>query len=125
MFDLLESETRADDSSQATASSTLAVQNEEGLEPERAAYASDSLRDRFTAMRPEVRCSSALEPAANAVDNRVWTRWLCTEADADPWIEIDPGRPLEVARLQLTHARTTGAESRRANPRPARVELWL
>jgi hypothetical protein len=117
-------EARVSDGS-TLASSVLAFTSEEGRDPERMGYARDAQRNLLPGLKPEVRASSALEPAANAVDNKVWTRWLCETSDADPWLEIDPKKPAEVARIVLTHARTTAAAQRYANPRPAEIELWL
>lgn len=106
-------------------SETLAVPHEEGIDPARLAYASDALQNRVGAQGPEVRASSAAEPAANAADNRVWTRWLCQANDPDPWLEIELGKGLAASRLLLTHARTTLAENEKPVPRPARVELTI
>jgi hypothetical protein len=105
-------------------SSTLEVVNEEGLDPERLPYADDFRRNRLGGAKLEVTSSSALEPAANGLDNKIWTRWLCVETDADPWIELDPERPLEITRLLLTPARTARVEAAR-HARPATVELWI
>jgi hypothetical protein len=108
-------------------SSVLTVPHEEGIDPERLRYATDSQRNRLPDMKPSVTSSSAAggDVAANALDNRVWTRWLSAANDADPWIEIDPAKSAPVARLLLTPARNTKSDQRYANPRPTRVELWL
>lgn len=109
-------------------SSVLTVPHEEGVDPERLRYATDALRNRFPEAKARGTASSAAsdgEGAARALDNQVWTRWLCAATDADPWIEIDPGKAPEVARLVFTHARNTRSDQRYANPRPTRVELLL
>ncbi len=105
------------------ASPTLVVPHEAGISPARLAYASDGLRNRMGAAGPEARASSAAEPAAHAADDRPWTRWLCAADDADPWIEIELGKSLTVARILLSQARTSRGES--PEPRVARAELWL
>ncbi|HEX6881811.1 MAG TPA: hypothetical protein VF530_00440, partial [Planctomycetota bacterium] len=106
-------------------SPVLAVEHLEGLDPRLAAYATDAGRNLLAAQKLEVRASSALEPAANAADNKVWTRWLCQETDADPWLELEPRKAVESARIVLAHARTTAAAQRYANPRPKTIELWI
>jgi len=106
-------------------SPVLTLTHVEGLDPLRAAYASDALRNLIPAGRPSVRASSAAEPADRAADGHVWTRWLCDPKDADPWLQIDLAKQQVAGRLLLSHARATVAESAYANPRPVRVELWL
>ncbi|MEQ1892643.1 MAG: prenyltransferase/squalene oxidase repeat-containing protein [Planctomycetota bacterium] len=106
-------------------SDTLVVTYQEGLSAAQRAAASDALRNRLAFMAPRAHASSAVEPAANAVDNKSWTRWVCEPTDADPWIEIELGKSLQAARLILAHARTSRADSEGPNPRPTRVELWL
>ncbi len=106
-------------------STTLSVPHDEGITPALRAAADDVLRNRLASGGSSVRSSSAAEPATNATDNRVWTRWLCDAKDADPRIEVELEKSLVASRLLLTHARTTRAENEAANPRPTRVELWL
>jgi hypothetical protein len=113
------------DDGERLVSSVLVVSLEEGLSAAQRAAASDALKNRLAFVAPEARASSAAEPAANAVDNKSWTRWVCDPADADPWIEIELGKMVQAARLVLTHARTSRAENEGANPRATRVELLL
>lgn len=110
---------------QRLVSAVLALTHEEGLSRAQEAAASEGARNRLAFLKPRVRASSAAEPAHHLVDGKSWTRWVCEPADADPWLEIELDKGQTAARLVLCHARTTKAENAGANPRPARVELWL
>jgi len=106
-------------------SEVLTLTHEEGLGAEQAAAAGDGPRNRLAYLRPGVRASSAAEAAEHAVDGKSWTRWLCEAGDVDPWLEVELEKAQNAVRLVLYHARTTRTENEGANPRPARVELWL
>jgi hypothetical protein len=106
------------------ASSVLHVRHEDGLDPRRVLYPTDPGRNRLPAQKPTVTASSALEPAANACDGKVWTRWLCQASDREPWIELDPPKAFDAARILLSPARASPVEARQ-NARPTRLELWI
>jgi len=108
-------------------SASLVVLHDEGLSAELASRARGALANRLQHSFPATTSSSAKDdaPASNATDNRSWTRWLCAQSDSDPWIDVELVRETTVARLIFTHARTTKAENATANPRPARIELWI
>ncbi len=111
----------------AIQSPPLEVRIEEVVEPWMIEYATDSTRNELSGARVEVSSSSQHSggwKAANAIDDRAATGWLCAKDDEERTIELALRRPVRANTLILSHARPK-PESLSHAGRASLVELVL
>lgn len=107
-------------------SQVLEVRVDGVMAPEARAALDDLGKDQFQGNRLDVEASShhGNHRATLAVDGMLATGWLSATGDAEPWIEIDTGRPPKGGRLALTpHRQGPDRPSAWASPRRIRVLL--
>ncbi len=107
-------------------SDVLEVDYRTGIRPQDLGYASDSVRNKIPAYRPEVSVSSQLggNSGNRLVDNGMWSFWACSTNDASPWLEVKLKKKVKAQRILLTQAHT-----RRLDwddfPRVRKIALWM
>ena len=107
-------------------SQVLEVRVDGVMAPEARAALDDLGQDRFQGNRLEVEASSSHKGhgPGRVVDGMIATGWLSANGDAEPWIEIDTGRPPKGDRLALTPHRQ-GPDRPEAWATPKRVRVLL
>lgn len=103
----------------------LEVRVDAALAPGRLDCASDTWRNLLRGTNAKSTASTSLDgqPAANAIDGRLATRWQCAVDEREPWIRVTLDRPLKADRVVLSHAQPRAVFAGAA--RVSRVEVLV